>query len=282
MVLESLVVPEEWEKHPSKMFFIGFLYASIGLFFGLTVFSGYASIAAVFLTTMPLIVIMYKAIVLEEQQDLECEGRNLWCIYKTHGRIISFFMYLFIGLVVAYSFWFTVLSPDVSARAFEAQLATIEAINNPMSGAFIDPNSAVFDIWSNNLRVLFFAILFSFLYGAGAIFILTWNASVIGVAVGSVGRRVLEKSAGSANLYFDYFSTYSVSFSYAIHGLPEIAGYFLGALAGGIISVAVVNHDYKSPEFKKIVLDSLELFLASILLLLVSGILEVYVTPGFH
>ena len=41
------------------------------------------------------------------------------------------------------------------------------------------------EIFINNMGVLFLCIIFSFLYGAGAIFILTWNASVIAAAIGS-------------------------------------------------------------------------------------------------
>lgn len=280
MVLESVVVPEEWEQHPGRMFFIGFTYASIGLFFGLLVFGSQASLAAVFLAAMPLIVIMYRAIVIEERNDLVCDTPDLWCLWRNHGCILSFFMYLFLGLVVAYSFWFTVLPTPTANQAFDVQLATIQAVNAPTGAAVSE--YALIGIWGNNLRVLAFAILFSFLYGAGAIFILTWNASVIGVAIGSVGRSVLEKSVGSTNLFYHYFSTYSVSFSYVIHGLPEIAGYFMGALAGGIISVAVVNHDYASPQFKKILADAAELLLFSVALLVLAGLLEVYVTPIFY
>ena len=46
-------------------------------------------------------------------------------------------------------------------------------------------------IFMNNMRVLLFTILFAFFYGAGAIFIFAWNASVIGFAIGNVFRNKL-------------------------------------------------------------------------------------------
>jgi len=279
MVLESLVVPEEWEKHPIRMLVIGFLYASIGLFAGMWVFGGYASLASVFLTSMPLVIIMYKAIKLEEALDLEISEVH-WLV-KTHWRILSFFLYLFVGLVAAYALWYTLLPPELLNLAFESQLATIQVVNAP-TGAAIYPMQELETIWLNNLRVLVFCIFFSFLYGAGAIFILSWNASVIGVAAGSLSRGLLERGAeasGQSSL-IHYFSSYSASLFYAIHGLPEIAGYFLGALAGGIISVAVVNHEWHTKKFKNIVLDSIELIVASILVLIAAGLIEVYVTPA--
>ena len=44
-------------------------------------------------------------------------------------------------------------------------------------------------IFLNNIRVLFLCIIFAFIYGAGAIFILTWNASIVGVAIGNLIRE---------------------------------------------------------------------------------------------
>ena len=58
-----------------------------------------------------------------------------------------------------------------------------------------------------------------------------------------------------------------------------MAGYFLGALAGGIISFAVINHDFGSKEFRRIIIDSLDLVALSILVLIIAGVIEVYITP---
>jgi uncharacterized membrane protein SpoIIM required for sporulation len=63
--------------------------------------------------------------------------------------------------------------------------------------------------------------------------------------------------------------------------VPEIAAYFVAGLAGGIISIAIIRHDFGTKKFEHILLDSADLFLLSIGLLLVAGILEVWVTPVF-
>jgi uncharacterized membrane protein SpoIIM required for sporulation len=126
--------------------------------------------------------------------------------------------------------------------------------------------------------------MFSFLYGAGAIFILTWNASVIGTAIGNFIRTNL----GSIATYsgFEMASTYLQIVSiglmrYAIHGIPEILSYLTAGLAGSIISVAVINHSIKTNKFGKILFDSSSLILISLILLIVSALLEVYITPLF-
>jgi uncharacterized membrane protein SpoIIM required for sporulation len=58
-----------------------------------------------------------------------------------------------------------------------------------------------------------------------------------------------------------------------------VAAYFLGAVAGGIISFAVVNHDYKTKEFKHIVFDSADTLILAVATLVFAAVLEVYVTP---
>ena len=57
-----------------------------------------------------------------------------------------------------------------------------------------------------------------------------------------------------------YFQAGTMSvLRYLIHGIPEVSAYFLGAVAGGIISAAVVRSDYTDPRFYEILLDSIDL-----------------------
>ncbi|MBU0761704.1 MAG: stage II sporulation protein M [Candidatus Altiarchaeota archaeon] len=270
MVLESIVVPSRWEKHPGRMLYIGFAYASVGLLLGFFVFGSYASLSAIFLTTMPLVVIMYKALTDEEGKDCRVCGEI--SMLKEHAHILYFFTYLFIGIVLAYSVWSAFLPEDVSENLFSYQTEIIEAISDIGSaGAFHSQANVVWLILSNNLVVLGFCILFSFLYGCGAIFILTMNASILGVAIGS----------GVKTMYGEgLLAVVSYSSRYLIHGIPEILSYFIGALAGGILSSAVINHHYKTPKFKKIMVDVAVLTALSVMLLVASAFVEVYATPN--
>jgi uncharacterized membrane protein SpoIIM required for sporulation len=127
-----------------------------------------------------------------------------------------------------------------------------------------------------------FAILFSFVFGAGAIFVLAWNASVIGTAIGNFirGNLALYSELIGLDKLGKYFHVISIGlFRYVIHGIPEILAYFVGALAGGIISVAIIKHDFGTEKFEHIVLDSADLLFISIGLLFFAAILEVWITP---
>jgi uncharacterized membrane protein SpoIIM required for sporulation len=48
---------------------------------------------------------------------------------------------------------------------------------------FMSNKERLFLIFTNNMYVLIFTLVFSLLFGAGVIFILAWNASVIGAAM---------------------------------------------------------------------------------------------------
>ena len=63
------------------------------------------------------------------------------------------------------------------------------------------------------------------------------------------------------------------------HGLFEIIGYFIAALAGGIISMALVNHGTKAKGFRKIAIDVAILITISFIFLIVGSFVEVFITP---
>jgi len=280
MVLESLTNPLSVEKRPLQMLILGFAYASIGIALALWVFKTESSVIMVFLAAMAAIPLMYNTIKLEEEKDME--GMEESWLLKEHTKALTAFIYLFIGMTVAFSLWYTVLSPETITFLFKAQAGTIKTINPGATGFTTLDFSAFTRIFLNNVRVLIFCILFSFLYGSGAIFILAWNGSVIGAAIGNFIRNNLAEAANmlGAQKTAHYFQVIGFGlFRYAIHGVPEIFAYFVAGLAGGIISIAAIRHDFGTKKFEHILLDSADLLLLSIIILFVAAILEVWVTP---
>ena len=232
----------------------------------------------VFLTVMACVPLIYATIKLEEKKDLELESEKK--ILKEHSKVLFFLIMLFLGMTVAFAFWYVVLPKVTVQNLFNIQTSTIMGINNRVSGHNIRIFQTFFAILFNNIKVLTFCVLFAFIYGVGAIFILTWNASVIGTATGNFVKSVLAKY--SSPTVANYFQAASLGLlRYSIHGIPEIAAYFVGGLAGGIISIAVIRHDYKTKKFEKVILDSSELIIISLIILIIAAFLEVFVTPLF-
>ena len=284
MVLESIIKPLTAEKKPWEMFFYGLIVASVGLFLGYWIFQDRADLVMVFLATFACIPLMYNSIKLEEQKDIDLESET--SILKEHSKMIAFFSFLFLGTMVAYVIWFVVLPADMTATIFNQQVATLTQINSPIKAGVtgLATNFAYFNkLFFNNVKVMIFCILFSFFYGAGAIFILTWNASVVGAAMGGMIRVGIAKLGGvgffGKAIAVTQLSTFSFM-RYMIHGLPEMMAYMVAGLAGGIISVAVIRHDLTNEKFQKIMFDSSTLLLIAIGILLIAGLIEAFITPA--
>jgi len=196
---------------------------------------------------------------------------------------------LFLGYVLAFSILFIVMPIDTTSENFRAQIETYCLINYPndfqrcadshitakaadfdskVDGSIIRENmSRVSSILSNNFYVLIFTLLLSFLFGAGAIFILVWNASVIASAIGIFSKAGLAYLPGSMARFM-------------IHGLPEITSYFIIALAGGIIGTAIIRHEFGHEKFWKVLQDSLSLIVIALVVLIISAFIEVFITPA--
>ncbi len=281
MVLESLTSPFRAEKTPSIMLFVGALYASVGLFLSLWIFEEYAGLVMVFLTTVASVPLLYHTLKFEEQKDLVIvnEGKLL----QEHLRAVSFYMCLFIGMVIAFAFWYLVLPGNITNDVFRIQTQTISHLNQQVTGGFAQVN-LLSKIFLNNVKVMIFCLLFSFIYGSGALFIITWNASVIGVAGGNFIRSHIVEFADAAGFktLAAYFYVVGLSWlRYSIHGFPEVLAYIVAGIAGGILSVALIRHDFGSHNFERILLDTSDMMLVSVFILFVAAILEVFVTPIF-
>lgn len=279
MVLESLLFPSKAEDKPWQMFFIGFLYSSVAIFLSLWIFQKQASFVMVFLIVLACVPIVYNTIKLEESKDTKIKNEQE--LIRQHNKAIIFLTFLFLGITLSCVVWYVLLPSDIVTYLFEKQTQTITSMNSQISGNFFQKDLLV-KIFFNNIKVLSFAILFALVYGAGAIFILSWNATVIAAAIGNFIRSNIAQYAAYAGLaktgaYFQIFSLGLLR--YFIHGIPEIIAYFYGGLAGGIISVAIIRHHYSTKNLARIIKDTSELLLISVSFLLVAALLEVYVTP---
>ncbi|MBA3064169.1 hypothetical protein FP803_01895 [Candidatus Woesearchaeota archaeon] len=280
MVLETIINPINAERKPWEMFFIGIVYSSVAILLSFWIFHEYTSLVMVFLTTMACVPLLYNTIKLEEKKDIIInEERTL---LREHSKVISFLLFLFLGFALSFAAWYVFLPADLAQNAFSVQTQTITNINTGATGMAFQSLGILTKIFFNNIKVLIFCILFAFIYGAGAIFILTWNASVIGAAIGNFVRIGISAEASMLGLAgaANYFHIFSLGLlRYAIHGIPEIAAYFIGGLAGSIISIAVIRHDLGTKKYEKILLDSSDLVIIAIVVLFLAALLEVYVTP---
>jgi uncharacterized membrane protein SpoIIM required for sporulation len=281
-MLESIVNPKRVEKGPWKMLFIGLIYGSLSIllvewfFASDIVLSKFSGIIVVTFCVMFSLPFMYFLIRQEEDEDETVEG--FFSVWKMHKDALYAFMWLFLGFVIAFAFWFMVIQ---DSNLFNAQVETYCMINSPgniencvarydisnkgATGA-ATKEMRLLSIIENNVYVMIFTLIFSLVFGAGAIFVLAWNASVISAAIG----------------IFTSYDIKDIPFGllrYMIHGLPEIAAYFVTALAGGIFGVGILRNGVRNPKFLRVVENVVVLLFISILILIVAALIEVYFTP---
>jgi len=281
-MFEMILSPRRSERRPWEMLFVGLVYASLSVLLVDFVFSSdivlakFSGILIVTFTVMFSLPFFYHMIKLEEEKDVQID--NSIRLLKEHGRAIHALMWMFFGFIIAFSFWFIVLG---STDNYRAQIETYCIINSPSNfegcisqygvkisntGFASSTVNILGGIFTNNLYVLIFTIVFSIIFGAGGIFILAWNASVISAAI------VIFSNSNIARLPISMAR-------YMIHGIPEIAAYFIGTLAGGIIGISIVKKEFKTDKFWNILHDSLLLIIIAIVILVFAALIEVFITP---
>jgi uncharacterized membrane protein SpoIIM required for sporulation len=285
-MLEMLINPSKAERRPWEMFFIGVFYTTVSILLVTWIFgkdpvlSQNSGILVVTFTVMFSLPFVYYVFRLEERKSAQELG-GIFELLKEHRKALWAFLWLFAGFVIGYAFWYIVLPTTLSANA---QLDTYCAINQPGNDACVDQfkksvaqtsptafasnKERLFLIFANNIYVLIFTLVFSLLFGAGVIFILAWNASVIAAAISIFSKSDLNFLPLALLRYF-------------VHGIPEIASYFVGALAGGIISLAVIRREIGTNKFWKVLQDSLNLIIIAVVILFIAALMEVFVTPLF-
>lgn len=280
MVLESLFNPFVVKRKPWEMFFGGFIYSIIGLLLAYYVFREIAGVLMVFLIVMATIPMFYVTIKNEEELDLKTDQEII--LLKEHTKVLLYLIFLFLGITAALVLSYLFLPAEMTSIIFTLQEKAISNVNQNLQG-HITGGIAQFDflirILMNNLKVLFFCLIFSLLYGTGAIFILTWNASVIAAAIGGLIKSEFAQVASLTGLtaLSSYAGITAAGFlRYLTHGIFEIAAYFVMGLAGGILSIAIIKHNFQE---ERVLVDALDLVFISVGLLLFAGIVEVYITP---
>ena len=284
-MFEMLINPMKAERKPWEMFFVGAFYASVSILLVEWIFKNdpvlgqAAGILVVAFTVMFSIPFMFFMFRIEETRSAQDDKGSL-NLLKDHRKAIWAFLWLFAGFVIGFAFWYILLP---TTESLQQQVGTYCLINQPGNEKCVESLTAteqagptvfatnkerMFLIIANNIYVLMFTLVFSLLFGAGVVFILAWNASVIAAAIAIFTRSDLNALPLALLRYF-------------VHGIPEIAAYFVAALAGGIISFAVIKRDIGTEKFWKILQDSLNLIILSVIILFLAALLEVFITPLF-
>lgn len=253
MVLEWFLRAKSDRKHPFSIFIFTFVVSIISIFISYFVFKESTGFFTIVIISLVMVSFINSMIRLEEEETEETGQRQNFL--QRHTDVISAFAAMFIGMTLSMSFVFIILPDSVVEQVFNEQIREVKLIQ----GKFTFTDQFI-EIFKNNLGVLSLSFIFSFLIGTGAILILAWNASVLASAIGMIAKSL----GGLHGLPIAVLT-------FLPHGIFEITAYFIGAIGGGLISVALMK---KNSKFWFIFKDSLLLFFISVILLLIGGIIE--------
>lgn len=298
MVLEAIFGTDTIKNKPWIMFFDSFILASISLWVSFYVFPQSASVLTLAFITIASVPMFHKFFMEEEEEDALQEGHFL----TRHMDLVTVYSWFFIGLAVCFSFWYfalpssagqlcltenciTLPAKEIVFLEQENTINQIEKLGSMLSGGLtgnaVGSGCASFGeyfgiIFVNNAFVLLLSIIFSFLYGAGALFLIGWNASVLAVKIGKGATALLSNYAhmGHGSIPISYLHGLFNALGFLPHGIFEITGFFVGAIAGGIISVAMTKKKYRTHEFGIVARDSLLLILFALALVFIGAVVE--------
>lgn len=268
MVLESLFPAKKIESKPLDMLLLSLIVSAVSIFVAYIIFPHYSGVIAPLLVTVAMTPVVYRIFIHEEIEEREvAEHKKTETFWQMHGDVVILFSLFFIGNFVSVLI-ISVLAPiEFVSTAFSQQLADIVAIQH-LSGAATTSAvvpSLLQPIVMNNLRVMLFCFVLSFLFATGALFILSWNASILALYLANFIRQGL------------YSQLLVNTMGILPHTPVEIAAYFLAGIAGGMLSVGFIREKVLSREFGMIFRDSLIMLGLSIAAVLVGGLLEVYI-----
>lgn len=275
MVLEDIFDPS-WVKHrPYIAMVFGFFFTILAFFLSILFFRTSMSVAMIFLTTLLLIPTLVMLLKMEEQ----VEGKyGIKHFFHNHKDIFEVYLFAFLGIFLAFVLLGLGLSnkPDVYGQLFQFQTEFLqfqEGLTSDTVQSFVDGEAGITTsgfatLFFHDLIVVLICFILSFFYGASAIFLIILNGSVFANFILFIIRTLADNMAQGVQAFFVFL----------IHLLPEISGFLIAAIAGGVVSKAVLHEKKGSEQFKNVFKDATILMLIAIGLVLLSTLLEVFVT----
>jgi len=265
MVFEQFLELKNLKRHLLFVFLLGFTYAVFGFAVARLFFSSSVSIVILFTTTLLLVPAITK--IIDREEEIESK-EGLRHFFRNHTTIIEVYVILFLGIFLAFFVigFFGKLDDTFSYQLNflekSEQLST-EKIAEFGSEEYSPTFSNFLGLVSYNLFIAIICFVLSLFYGAGALFLVTLNASVFATFIVFVVKNI---------------GKIAVFGLFLIHLIPELSGFLIAAIAGGVISRAIMHERFRSRGFRNVMKDALVLFLIAVGFIIVGALLEMFVT----
>ncbi|MDD4983433.1 MAG: stage II sporulation protein M [Candidatus ainarchaeum sp.] len=283
MVLEHIFKTKDLLHSHFKLILYTAIITVIACFTSYFFFPDSASILTIAFISIAFTYLMYSTFQMLEKQETGDYKFNLW---KKYSFVFMAYAKIFLVITFVFSVIFILVPDDIRMTLFSDQMKTLQNIStvkdvvNAKFAYFTQKGEAFFSlIFVNNLQVLLAIILLSFVYGAGAVFLIAYQASILGVIIGSNVLNLVNKYLhfGVAAKAMAFAHATYLSLGILPHGIFEIFAYFVGAVAGGIISAMLVGHYYKDVKtVRNTIVDVIILIILAVVCLLIGALIESY------
>ena len=273
MVLEHLF-PEDWlEKKGRYAFLLGVIYSFIAIVIAKFLFPGDPALVAVAFTSLLLLPELYKIFSMEERQESVEQKVSFNALWKDDVEVVRIYLFLFIGILLVYALG-TILMPEMQANTLFREQLEIR-FGQGFSGQAVSTvfdGSLFRDLLSNNFMVLLACFIMALLTGDGAIFLITWNASVWGTIFGLTAKNAAAFTGSAPYLIF-----LGIMIIVFCHLIIEALSYFLAAISGSVISKDVILEKFASDRFFEVFGFNLYLLLFGLVALVIGALVETVV-----
>lgn len=259
MDFNKILDPESIKKRPTNAIFIAAFMIAVGFISAFFIFPAEFSISIISFSSLfmlPFVIRMLETEKLKEKVPGRFKG-----IFTRHHSIIIFFIFIFAGMAIEYTMLFGLVPPNIGNVAFEQQLNLV--IKAP-AGYFTEPG-IFWEIVTNNLRLVFICMLLSVFYGVGAIFILNYNSSIVGMIYGASIRAFVWGAA---------YPVFPNPLWYLPHIILEVTAYLFASIAGAMMYRSIKLGEKSYNVFMR---DSLVFLVLSVVLIFVAGYVEITV-----
>ena len=273
MVLEH-IFPEDWlEKRAWFAFVLGAGYSLVGILIASILFPGDPALVAVAFTSLLLLPELYKMFEMEERKERMEKAVTFKALWRDDIDLVKIYIFLFLGILIVYSFATIILPSFETNTLFREQLEI--RLGQGFAGqavAGVFGTDLFWSLLSNNFMVMLACFFLALLTGDGAIFLITWNASVWGTIFGFTAKSA---SMISGQHPFLVFATVMVIVF--PHMMIEAMSYFLAAISGSVISKDVLLEKLDSDRFMEVFSFNLYLLFAALVFLVLGCLVETFV-----
>ncbi|MBI4441282.1 hypothetical protein HY639_03880 [Candidatus Woesearchaeota archaeon] len=293
MVVERLFKEQMLKKQPAFALGAGVFFTVVGFITSYLLFKPFVGLATILFTVILALPSLMRLFELEEEEQKE--GVSFLTKNET---LIDFYLYFFIGsfmvffLIAIYNTSLVFSLDDLSRMDVPRGYAT-EGFELPPPPSY-RPTGEITKIFMNNFYVMLISFVLSLFYGAGSLFLITFNGSIFASTLAKVIKLKIPKDPSWYTYTFSlfgnvlHFSPEGFWFTYTFmacnvgimffHGIPEVLAYFFAAIAGGVLSEGFVREKFLSKGFFKIIKNAVWLLILAIVVLYVAAIIEIDVS----